>query len=60
MRIALLVAFAAMAPGLAAQNLPPPSQAREALQQAIQQQPGLADVIRARLRQSGMFQVRWN
>ena len=54
MRIALLVAFAAMAPGLAAQNLPPPSQAREALQQAIQQQPGLADVIRARLRQSGM------
>src|SRR6266480_1234320 len=54
MRIVLFVAFAAMAPSLGAQALPPPSQAREALQQAIQQQPGLADVIRARLRQSGM------
>jgi protein involved in polysaccharide export with SLBB domain len=54
MKSALLMMFAAMAPSLAAQNLPPPSQAREALQQAIQQQPGLADVIRARLRQSGM------
>src|SRR6266516_2876714 len=54
MRIALFMALAALAPSLAAQALPPPSQAREALQQAIQQQPGLADVIRARLRQSGM------
>ncbi len=54
MRIALFVALAALAPGLGAQAIPPPSQAREALQQAIQQQPGLADVIRARLRQSGM------
>src|SRR6266576_194469 len=54
MRIVLFVAFAALAPSLGAQALPPPSQAREALQQAIQQQPGLADVIRARLRQSGM------
>src|SRR5437667_2828218 len=50
------VAFAsvATATSLGAQAIPPPSQAREALQQAIQQQPGLADVIRARLRQSGM------
>src|SRR5213596_407940 len=56
MRIALFVALAALAPGLAAQSLPPPSQAREALQQAIQQQPGLADVIRARLQASGYAQ----
>src|SRR6266540_105570 len=54
MRVALFTALVALAPSLAAQNLPPPSQAREALQQAVQQQPGLADVIRARLRQSGM------
>src|SRR5436309_1734693 len=33
---------------------PPPSQAQGALQQAIQQNPGLADVIRQRLSQSGM------
>src|SRR2546427_1127699 len=39
---------------VAGQGLPPPSEARAALQQAIQQQPGLADVIRSRLRQSGM------
>src|SRR6266516_2546295 len=39
-----------------AQNppLPPPSQAQGALQQAVQQNPGLADVIRRRLMQSGM------
>jgi len=54
MRIAPFVALAALTTSLGAQALPPPSQAREALQQAIQQQPGLADVIRARLRQSGM------
>src|SRR6266581_2829079 len=54
MRIAPFVALAALTSSLAAQALPPPSQAREALQQAIQQQPGLADVIRSRLRQSGM------
>src|SRR5207249_7297698 len=35
-------------------TLPPPSQAQGALQQAIQQNPGLADVIRQRLSQSGM------
>src|SRR5437879_5394380 len=39
-----------------AQNppLPPPSQAQGALQQALQQQPGLADVLRQRIQQSGM------
>jgi len=52
LRVAL--ASAAATTSLGAQAIPPPSQAREALQQAIQQQPGLADVIRARLRQSGM------
>src|SRR5207249_3387030 len=35
-------------------TLPPPSQAQGALQQAIQQNPGLADVIRQRLSQSGV------
>src|SRR5206468_10586277 len=51
---------AALALGLAlsaqAQNppLPPPSQAASALQQAVQQNPGLADVIRQRIAQSGM------
>src|SRR5881397_3095134 len=35
-------------------TLPPPSQAQGALQQAIQQNPGLADVIRQRIAQSGM------
>jgi polysaccharide export outer membrane protein len=40
----------------AAQNppLPPPSQAQGALHQALQDQPGLADVIRQRLQQSGL------
>src|SRR3989454_12520283 len=40
----------------AAQNppLPPPSQAQQALQEAVQQNPGLADVIRQRLLQSGL------
>jgi polysaccharide export outer membrane protein len=40
----------------AAQNpaLPPPSQAQGMLQQAIQQNPGLADVIRQRIQQSGL------
>src|SRR5260370_33876731 len=37
-----------------AQNPPPPSQAQAALQQALQQNPGLGDVIRQRLQQSGM------
>jgi len=39
-----------------AQNppLPPPAQAASALQQAVQQNPGLADMIRQRIGQSGM------
>src|SRR5947208_2167974 len=37
-----------------AQNPPPPAQAQAALQQAMQQNPGLADVIRQRLQQSGL------
>src|SRR5260370_39079338 len=37
-----------------AQTPPPPSQAQAALQQALQQNPGLSDVIRQRLQQSGM------
>src|SRR5438874_12111589 len=39
-----------------AQNppLPPPSQAAQALQQAVQQNPALADVIRQKIAQSGM------
>src|SRR5438874_2500307 len=51
---------AALALGLAlsarAQNppLPPPSQAASTLQQAVQQNPGLADMIRQRIGQSGM------
>ncbi len=39
---------------LAGQNPPPPSQAASALQQAVQQNPGLPDVIRQRLLQSGL------
>jgi polysaccharide biosynthesis/export protein len=35
-------------------SLPSPSQSQSALQQAIQQNPGLADVLRQRLGQSGM------
>src|SRR5207249_1489235 len=49
MRIALFVAFAALAPGLAAQQ---PSAAQ--VQQALQQQPGLADMVRSRITQSGL------
>src|SRR2546425_496412 len=39
-----------------AQNppLPPPSQAQGALQQAVQQNPGLPDIIRQRILQSGL------
>src|SRR3989442_15576810 len=37
-----------------AQNPPSPSQAQAALQAALQQNPGLADVIRQRIQQSGM------
>src|SRR6266568_981187 len=38
----------------AGQNPPPPAQAAAALQQAVSQNPGLADVIRQRIGQSGM------
>src|SRR2546425_2761283 len=37
-----------------ASQVPTPSQAPQALQQAVQQNPGLADVIRQRIAQSGM------
>src|SRR5207237_9980349 len=37
-----------------AQNVPPPSQAQSALQQALQQNPGLGDVIRQRIQQTGL------
>src|SRR5919109_1644147 len=51
--VALLLLTARLAP---AQNpsLPQPAQAQSALQQAIQQNPGLADALRQRLQQSGM------
>src|SRR2546430_14013275 len=51
MRVGLFVAFAALAPGggLAAQQ---PSAAQ--VQQALQQQPGLADMVRSRIAQSGL------
>src|SRR3979409_1783981 len=40
----------------AAQNipLPPPDQAQQMLQQAVQQNPGLAEVIRQKIQNSGM------
>src|SRR5882762_3435083 len=49
MKVALFVAFAALAPGLAAQA---PSTAQ--VQQALQQQPGLGDAVRNRIAQSGL------
>src|SRR5881275_883237 len=49
--VALGILFAvAPAPG----QVPTPAQAPQALQQAVQQNPGLADVIRQRIAQSGM------
>src|SRR2546426_12678084 len=39
---------------VAGQNPPPPAQAAAALQLAVSQNPGLADVIRQRIWQSGM------
>src|SRR5438094_2500443 len=38
----------------AAQNPPPPSQAQGALERAIEQNPGLVDVLRQRIQQSGL------
>jgi len=51
-----LLAGLVVAGALQAQQvpLPTPSQASQALQQAVQAQPGLADVLRQRIQQSGM------
>jgi protein involved in polysaccharide export with SLBB domain len=51
-----LLTWGSIAPALIAQNpaLPPPGQAQSALQQALLQNPGLADSIRARLQGSGL------
>ncbi len=53
---AALLSGASIAPALAAQHptSPPPAQAQSALQQALLQNPGLADSIRARLQGSGL------
>jgi len=52
---ALLVS-SVVSPLVSAQNvqLPPPGQAQQALQQAIQQNPALADQIRSRIQASGL------
>lgn len=50
---AVFVAGPALAQQLPS-NLPPPSQAATALQQAVQQNPSIAGVIQQRLQQSGM------
>src|SRR5712692_3923309 len=54
--LAGLFAWGSIAPSMVAQNptLPPPGQARSALQQALLQNPGLADSIRTRLQSSGL------
>lgn len=52
LRLVAVVGF--LAPVVAAAQVPPPSQAQQALQQALQQQPGMADVIRQRVQQSGL------
>jgi protein involved in polysaccharide export with SLBB domain len=51
-----LLAGGPIAPAMLAQNptLPPPGQAQSALQQALSQNPGLADSIRKRLQSSGL------
>jgi len=49
MKFALFAMLAALSPGLAAQT-PTPAQ----VQQALQQQPGLGDVVRSRISQSGL------
>src|SRR5882724_3705751 len=41
-------------PRSAGAQIPPPSQAQASLQQALQQQPGLADIVRTRIAQSGL------
>jgi len=49
-----LLAFTRLAGSQVPSSLPPPSQAPQALQQAVAQNPGLADVLRQRIAQSGM------
>src|SRR5713226_8441409 len=51
-----LLTWGVIAPTLVAQNpaLPPPGQAQSALQQALLQNPALADSIRTRLQSSGL------
>src|SRR3989442_10768164 len=46
--------LAALPAPAAAQNVPPPSQAAQALQQAVQQNPQLPEIIRQRILQSGL------
>ena len=50
MRTAVFVALAALSPGLAAAQQPTAAQ----VQQALQQQPGLGDMVRTRIAQSGL------
>src|SRR5881396_2442244 len=50
MRIALFVALAALAPDLAVAQQPSANQ----VQQALRQQPGLGDMVRSRISQSGL------
>src|SRR3989442_9976103 len=56
LRLSLLVgAVLVVVPArAAAQNVPPPSQAAQALQQAVQQNPQLPEIIRQRILQSGL------
>src|SRR4051812_22198702 len=49
MKAVLCIALAALSPGLAAQQ---PTAAQ--VQQALQQQPGLGDMVRTRIAQSGL------
>ena len=52
--LAVGAALLFLAPRVVGAQNPPPSRSQAALQQAIQQQPGLADVLRQRIGQSGL------
>jgi len=52
--LACLLGVIPIATGQVPPSVPPPAQAQSALQQAIQQNPGLADILRQRLQQSGL------
>src|SRR3989449_1886566 len=52
--LAVGAALLFLAPRVVGAQNPPPSQAQAALQRALQQQPGLADVLRQRIQQSGL------